>query len=300
MKPYGPFPLVAGVQQEIDLDLAPVVGTLVLKNLSPFTLTVQAFQSLAKVIPLAIDALPIRDFQGKLLVTPAADLNFQNAPGQLLYIDAYGAHEAVPGNYPVSLGWLTNIGNAVPVMSSADAIQNNGNAPGTPIITAQDNASASVNELLNNDGTETRNILSQGGVLSDVIVIQRWDGVHPARIFFGGFGSGPGGEVHLRGKHNGSLIDLIQLVPNFAGGPAQLVLGGDPAVQVKPSWMKAFSGTGSGTFNHGLGITPTLVLVTLIGSVAGGYATTNYTPTTVDITVPSSSTNWRAVALYLP
>ncbi len=296
----GPYTLVAGVPQSISVNDAPSVAAVVVENDSPFTLTVNfGGAMLYPVRPYIMERIDVANYMGwtgLLDFTPVASTTFVNQPVQEVVFKLYKSGESIPGTYPVALGRIANVGNAVPLVSSADSIQNTGNAPGTKIITAQDTASPGINSSMDNSGA--MNMVPESiGQYASVFAIQKGDASNPAKVNMGGATyTGGKPEVHIQTEHNGGIIDVIQTVPGGAGA-ATLIIGGNSAVALRLKNMAYFTGAGNGTFTHGLGVTPDLVLIMPIGVTPTSVATTNYTATQVDVAVQGGIANWRGVAI---
>ncbi len=70
-------------------------------------------------------------------------------------IVCYQPGEKIPGTFPISLNRLTNVGNPIPMTTSATSIVNSGNPAGTPIVTGQVSGDGGNAVLITNDAQVT-------------------------------------------------------------------------------------------------------------------------------------------------
>lgn len=97
-----------------------------------------------------------------------AVLNALPGPVSMVSITTYGMDEEIVGTYPMSLIYILNLGNSVPLTTSATSIVNSGNAAGTDIVTAQ--------------------VLGDGGnavILTNDAQLTLGDGLHPGILNVG-------------------------------------------------------------------------------------------------------------------
>ena len=107
-------------------------------------------------------------------------------------------------------------------------------------------------------------------------------------------------ETVIRGAHNGSDQDMFHSFPDTTGsGPALIKIGSDPStgVHIRMGNMSVFTGSGpqSGVA-HGLGQTPSIIIVSPLTPVANPAAADQYTSTTCRVTI-ASAVNWIAIAI---
>ena len=141
MNSIGPITLTATTSNEsVNLPNWPVeIDKVVFINESPFTLTVNAQDGKVgnkKIAAFTQDVIQVGvQFFGQFLVSASADISFSGtAPVSVLYVEVYGPAEGLPGQYPAALTRITNIGNTIPVSTSANSIQNSGETPPQTII----------------------------------------------------------------------------------------------------------------------------------------------------------------------
>jgi hypothetical protein len=90
------------------------------------------------------------------------------APISQVIVEAYGPTEAIVGTFPAPLVRQTNIGNSVPLSSSATSVANDGNPANTPVVEATPAGDASSAALLTAGGTLTLgNATHSGSISSD-------------------------------------------------------------------------------------------------------------------------------------
>jgi hypothetical protein len=82
-------------------------------------------------------------------------LNAAPGPVSIVTVTTYDADEHVAGTYPMSLIYLLNLGNSVPLSTSATSIANTGNPAGTDILTAQVSGDGGNAVVLTNDAMFT-------------------------------------------------------------------------------------------------------------------------------------------------
>lgn len=281
MKPFGPFTLAASTTQDEDLDLAPIVDMLVVKNASPFILTVQPYQgSQVKIPPYWADLVPVSDFQGKLTFSTDAGLAASNAPISVALVDAYARGERVLGTYPVPLSYLFNLGNSVPLSASATSVDNEGNAAPTAVVTGQATGATAPGLLLYNDGS--------GNLASGFITFNA-----AGQEIFNKLLAGSNQTYIGFTPADGAAWGIGQLAADhgiyFAMGSVQFEI--HPSKGIKPrnegffiSGFSEFAGTITGTYAHNLGATPdgVLPMQNSVGSQTMGFD--SLTSTTVHIT----------------
>lgn len=95
-----------------------------------------------------------------------AVLNAQPGPLSTVTITVYESYEDVEGTYPMSLIYILNLGNSVPLTTSATSITNSGNAAGTDVLTAQVTGDGSNAVVLTNDAHLTLGDATYPGHLS--------------------------------------------------------------------------------------------------------------------------------------
>lgn len=92
-------------------------------------------------------------------------LSSQPGPVSEVTITVYRADEDIVGTYPMSLIYILNLGNSVPLTTSATSITNSGNAAGTDIVTAQVLGDGNNAVVLTNDGQLTLGDALHSGIL---------------------------------------------------------------------------------------------------------------------------------------
>lgn len=80
-----------------------------------------------------------------------AVLNATPGPVSMVTITTYALDEEIVGTYPMSLIYILNLGNSVPLSTSATSIVNTGNAAGTNIVAAQVSGDGNNAVVLTND-----------------------------------------------------------------------------------------------------------------------------------------------------
>lgn len=96
-----------------------------------------------------------------------------------------------------------------------------------------------------------------------------------------------GTEWHLQGKHNGSVVDMIEMISGTGGAAAKLILKN----------MSVFTGTGNGTFNHNLGQTPDVVIVSPTTNNGESASVDAIGSTTCRVTLSGPSVPWVGIAI---
>lgn len=189
-------------------------------------------------------------------------------PISQLFLEVYQANEDASGLYSGPIPYQQNLGNNVPINATATSVVNDGNAAGTTIVEATAVGDPSSDVLIKNNGSARfRNSVEA----INLVPVQ--DGVGRLLGIFGYDGTN---------NHLAMQCNTDGTVAFHFGG----IIGG----------FSIFSGTGSGTFNHGLGTTPRLVLPIqhAVGSQTMGYDSEN--ATTVHITAGNGAA-WVALAI---
>ena len=299
MQAFGPTTLTATTSNQLVDTTAggpapQEVSRAVFINESPFTVTVNVGdgQTGNKKIPaFTVDVVAVgAQFGGKILVSCAADITFSGtAPVSVLYVELYGKHEALPGTYPAALARLISVGNSVPLNATATAVANDGTTTPTEFVEASISGTKHISvltdgsvKLMKPTGNANIDMLElapsddQGAGGFDVTMRLIW--AQSDLIFFDKIGNGEMFRIrNVQGANSGIIVSGI-------GGRVR-------------AWS-VFSGTGSGTFNHGLGATPNVVCPTqnTVGSQTMGWDTAN--ATSVHITAGNGAA-WSAIALLM-
>lgn len=160
-----------------------------------------------------------------------------SAPISECAIISYLPSEQIVGTYPVALNRQFNMGNAVPLSTSATSIVNSGNASGTPIVQGQ----------VSGDGGNAIQITNDGQVTVG-------DGLHAGNITVtGGAVSTPTVNANTTNSTN---INTDTINVNTA---LNLITG-------SLTRLYFFTGGGTQTFTHNFGVVPSCVLINYAGN----------------------------------
>lgn len=239
--------------------LPGATGTLVIYNDSGITIDVM-WQGESKVLPAGmIDIVQICNPAN--LITWQQDYiltNVSNWPASIVKVVGYRPDEQLPYSaFPVPLQRTSNVGNAIPVSTSATSVQNDANAPGTQYIESTPNDQATSADKWMNDGSGTKKILS-AGVQRVVESVTRGNATSgKATIAFGDAGDlsittlhGTADQVPATGVQAGTLpAGVILPTAQLSGtiNPAtQVGNGALPAGVTSPNYMPFSGGTFTG------------------------------------------------------
>lgn len=217
-------------------------------------------------------------------------LTIGSPPVSVVNIEVFDPDEPLPSTQPISLSSrATNIGNQGGTATGNNLI-NDGNAPATEIIEATPNDQGVSADKWNNDASGQKQILSAGVQRNVVHVVRGNATTGKAAVDFGDAGdlsittfhgtldpnmivpAANVGTGYPAADLSGSVPSAAQLeaaggsqaavVANYGGsGPAHGYLS-FPYGGGTLTGHKAFSGTGAGTFTHGLAVVPDFVGIT--------------------------------------
>lgn len=229
--------------------------------------------------------------------------NVGSAPSSVVYVEGADVSEAEYVESmatPVALPRLTNLGNTVPINTSATSVVNDGNVVGTTVVEGTPAASTSQLKLAN-DGT---GYLGNGNLLIGATQITAQNGytINPAVIGAGALGAGvtmPNYVLKAGDTMSGTLVlakalggvdaELLQLQSSDASVPARWTINmttGNNALKILDntsggvamlfytnakiglssmgtqgfSGVGIFGGAATGTYTHGLTVVPATVL----------------------------------------
>jgi len=183
-------------------------------------------------------------------------------PVSQVTVTVYRSDEEVIGTYPISLMYLLNLGNAVPLAMSASSIVNSGNAAGTPVVTAQVLGDGNNAVELSNDGQLTLgdglypgNLTINGGAISVPTVNAA--AVNATTIGAGTVGAGTvNSTTNNTGTTNSTTINTQTITVNTI---LNLLTGSLTRVFF-------FGGSASQNFAHNFGVVPSCVLINYAGN----------------------------------
>jgi hypothetical protein len=225
-----------------------------------------------------------------------------NAPLSQVVVETYACNEPVPGTYPAPLVRQTNIGNSVPLSTSATSISNDGNSANTSVVEATVSGDSGSAVSITNNGvvaigtTANKGSITLKGTLStdNGSLTTDGTGILSAVAFEP---TGAASKPKISGDSSGNInIDVpngTRIVQVNSGG-LDLTTSGTFDITAGEmhatngfkfsnsqtmSKISTFSGAGSGTYNHNLGGTPAIVLpmCNVSGSQTMGYDSANST-----------------------
>lgn len=239
-------------------------------------------------------------------------LNLTNPPISSIKGELYGKNEKVEGSYPIALIRQASVGNPGGLQTSVNnavGIVNDNNPVGSQMIEATLQGQTNSSWKFNNDATGQLSVLI-GGILVQILKTANVDPVvtlgalsHMVEVL---------GDFKVDGTANLGLTKVfgaLQAMSTASLDNGGIFTNGSGLLTVSRlglpvgfiTRISTFSGTGGTTANHGLGVTPTIVLA----SYAGSFGTTptpiyygGETATTVNI-FASAGFFWRAIALAL-
>jgi hypothetical protein len=331
---YGPIDISSGAAT-VNVGAYPDSACAVIYNESPAFLTAQFLGCGQHAYPAFVgDIFQLRSgFNGSIqLVASPYLVTSGQAPANVVFIMTYGSQDALTTtlykggstSYPISLNRLSSIGNSLNVTTSATSIVNDGNVVGTQLIESTPVGAPGSTWLADNSGNLTVKS-DNAGTLSTLL--QLLAGATPSvQIAAAAILTTVLGALTVAGnltvsngivKSSNTRIDISGLDTFIYTGTA----GNTFHVQVNPGTdiltvasggvgapngvnfnvgrikdFNTFTGTGSGTFNHGLSGTPADCWVTT--NVNGSTQTvgaSSFTSTTVRIDT-GSGLAWRATA----
>lgn len=260
-------------------------------------------------------------------------LNVAQPPIETIFLTLYGAHEKIPGTYPVALINQISIGNPGGTPSNVTSLQNTGNPAGTNVVSVGSTGASGNTWTVSNDGlvtmlvtiaaalvqvlktNESDPVLQLGAVghLVEVLGNLQVDTSITADTIFSKASGGADGVVSVTGSgvtQNTRLQSSNVINLQVPGGTSQAVVD-NTGFTINPGQLhlvvgdlRHFNGNTSamssaGTvISHGLGITPRLVLITTNiaqpGSATVGVG--SFTSTTFTATIGTGSSGcWLAI-----
>lgn len=184
-----------------------------------------------------------------------AVLNAQPGPISTVTITTYDGDEEIVGTYPMSLIYILNLGNAIPLSTSATSITNSGNTAGTNVITAQVSGDGNNAVILTNDGQLTLGDALHPGKLSTTEVDITTLNVTTANTGTENVGTINGTTLNI-GTINCTAENLATLnitsVLNLLKGSLTRVF--------------FFQGSNTQSFAHNFGVAPSCVLINYAGN----------------------------------
>ena len=231
----------------------------------------------------------LKNRSNQLWMSQAYTLNTQGNPISMLYWEAFQQGEDITGVYNGPLTYETNVGNSVPLQASATSVANDGTTVPTEFIESSISGTKQLSILT--DGT-LKSLKNTGNANTDFFEYAPADDAGPGGfdmvlrliwaqsdlVFFDKIGNGEMFRIrNTQGSNSGIIVSGL-------GGRVR-------------AWS-VFSGTGSGTFNHGLQATPNVICPTqnTVGSQTMGWDTAN--ATSVHITAGNGAA-WSAIALLM-
>lgn len=230
-----------------------------------------------------------------------------SAPLSQVVVETYACNEPLPGTFPAPLVRQTNIGNSVPLSTSATSISNDGNSANTSIIESTVSGDSGSAVSISNNGvvaigtTANPGSITVKGTLSTDNGAFTTDGtgILEAVAFEP---TGASSKPKISGDSSGNInIDVPAgtRIMQINGGGLDLTTSGTFDITAGTmhaatafkfsnsqtmSKISTFTGSGSGTYNHNLGTTPAIVLpmCDISGSQTMGYD--SLTSTQVHIT----------------
>lgn len=223
-----------------------------------------------------------------------------NAPISLLLAEIFEPGEPIPplpslGNSPIGISGTIGGGG-----TGTTFIKNDANAPATSIIESTPSDQSTSAFALDNDGSGFWKVLS-ASVLRTILNVVRGNATTGKAVVTLGDSGDPSiltvyGTVSQATKLFDTTNDTIAAITEDAGTILHFNRDFNPPFGGKIHGMSFFSGGGSGTFNHNLGVTPTTCLMTahVNGSQTMGYD--SETSTTVHVTTGFSEA-WTGLAI---
>ena len=233
--------------------------------------------------------------------------NAASAPISLCLIDAYTPDEVISAAFPIPLVRNTNVGGVVNASNVATLI-NNGSAPGTLILQTTPTGQATAAVQFDNSGNLAIRTLSNN-VWTTIFQIVAGSNVAAAVVtaLF------PGADMQINslktvGTHS---VGGVQYAIEASGASyldnGAIKTSGSGLMTIHNlifsltgttiSGINFFAGTGSGTFNHGLGFTPQWIGIT--DNSAGGSQTEGVASigSTTCVVTTGSGHAWKGIAI---
>lgn len=266
--------VAAGGYVDVGAGTSRTAATIVLYNESPNLVMVQWGAS-SMWLPawtgdrfdMALDA----GYNGNFRLVGQSISTATGAPSSVVMGNVYAAGEHIPGTFPVALVRQTNLGNSVPVSTSTNQVINDGNAAGTQVLEATPTGAGGSQAIITNQGAATLGggnvTLDTAGNLAGLASLSSDGGAVVSN------GSGSLTAVAFNGRIHGVFGNSAWNGQSFPGG------------------------TGSGTFSHSLGTTPTWagpICTTTNSSQTQGFDT--LTATTLHVT-SGAGFSWLAMLI---
>ncbi len=215
-----------------------------------------------------------------------------SAPLSQVVVEVYSSGEPVPGTFPAALVRQSNIGNSINVATSATSVVNDNNIATTPVIET----------IVLGDGSSCVK-LSNSGVFSI------GNATHPGSVSFDNATiiSDGAGAVSLKKLTASDFIIASLIASPVANDFIQFGVGGTFPMEIDPpgtlkftnggfitwktgdtiSGTHSFAGSATGTYTHGAGGTPFIVLPVDTSGGAQTMGADTITATQVHITSSS-------------
>lgn len=269
---YAPI-TVSGDPFTTTISAYPDTASIVIYNESPFFLQITLVGSgVYGVAAYTADCFQVNNgFSGTISVTPIEYIttNAGTPPASVMFVQAYGATETltrlmrntVGTGYPISLNRLQNIGNNLPVGTTANAIVNDGNVAGTSIVEATVQGDSASAVSLTNDGVFKLGTAAHHGSISFDNGDITTDGAGNVS-----FNNGVGTLTWLSSTGNflGSISESNStgaLTLNSSGSAFRFAAFGGITSRFAAFNFGQASGINGVVVTHGLGGTPSAVLI---------------------------------------
>lgn len=296
MNPFGRFnPANYSASNPFNLDVGLGWQYIRVINNSPYLLSVSFGGMGTADFPEMFleDILITNTFNGKITIIPIANFSattIASALSTLVSINAYGVGE-IKSPQAQPLTTISAVGNSVPLSATATSVANDGNASGTQFVEATPTGASASTVSIKNDGTSLFSGLmalnkALGGATQEFLHFAPSD----QATFQWGFDIDTAGNLLIVDQNSGHIEVTIE-----PGTPTGLKLSNTG--NIIEGWS-FFSGNASGNYNHGLGLTPNVVLLnaSAVGSETLGWDTP--TGTQVHIT-NGDGVAWTALALRM-
>lgn len=328
-EPLKPIVITPGSSASVQLPDPPTIQALVISNKSQLDLLVSGLTSGgSKWLPAGIQDIFYNDGgnQGFLGIQSFNTANLPITQTSVVLATVYRTNEKIQqGSWPTSIP--TQVVNTNAVSASTDKIDNQGNPPFTQFINVIPNDTSTVtwyadtggNLVIQSDlagvivtllklvaGSNPQVLLGALSALTEVVGDLKVDGNVTVA---GGAIYSPGGVNTIMAFDN--TITRLQATSEIRlqvpGGSTRMTVDTSGIVNFNSGISlptggllrdSIFTGTGSGTFAHGLSAIPGIILAIGQSGSTATFGYTNANASTVDIQV-GASISWKAVAFRL-
>lgn len=279
------FDPTLSTEDKFSVPQSSATGTMVIWNESNVGLTISFQNGYSTYVPAWVaNAYKVPVPNVEIVWAQTNVLNSVAAPLQIVTIEMYDDGEQLPAAFPVALSRQINLGNSVPLGTSATSIQNDGNPGGTPIVEATVNGDVASAVQLSNDGVL---VLGDDAHRGNIVLNRQGVQISLGPNIFGNLSLAGGGlDITASGTQlNNTLTAGYVSVVN------ELFLATG-----KISGISKFTGSGNGTVNHGLGAVPDIIFFVGLTATPASFSYTGANATAVTVHT-SAAVAWAALAI---